>query len=177
MVIQEAVSICISSPQDWTNEHCKKRQFVLYFFGKRFLSIVPRHRSEQRDQQLGIETFMISPITRIDFSDYTELIPAFITIVIMIFTFNIGVGMTAPFAQLSCIESTCSKAPGSTGGHVGVRCAITAILYIVSLSIVHWSMFRSISEKPDPLFYQRSTGCHHPPRRLCGGVEMDEHRN
>ncbi len=42
-----------------------------------------------------IGVFMISPITRIDFADYTELIPAFITIVMMIFTFNIGVGMTA----------------------------------------------------------------------------------
>jgi AGZA family xanthine/uracil permease-like MFS transporter len=38
---------------------------------------------------------MISPITRINFSDYTELIRVFITTVMMIFTFNIGVGMTA----------------------------------------------------------------------------------
>jgi len=38
---------------------------------------------------------MISPITKIDFQDYTELIPAFLTITLIIFTFNIGVGMTA----------------------------------------------------------------------------------
>jgi AGZA family xanthine/uracil permease-like MFS transporter len=42
-----------------------------------------------------IGIFMISPITKIDFTDYTELIPAFLTIVLMIFTYNIGVGMTA----------------------------------------------------------------------------------
>ena len=35
------------------------------------------------------------PIVLIDFTDYTELIPAFITIVLMSFTYNIGVGMTA----------------------------------------------------------------------------------
>jgi len=42
-----------------------------------------------------IGTFMIEPVTRIDFGDRTELIPAFLTIVLMSFTYNIGVGMTA----------------------------------------------------------------------------------
>lgn len=41
--------------------------------------------------------FMLEPIKKIDFSDYTELIPAFCTIVLMSFTFNIGIGMTAGF--------------------------------------------------------------------------------
>jgi AGZA family xanthine/uracil permease-like MFS transporter len=40
---------------------------------------------------------MLSPIACIKFEDYTELIPAFITVVLMSFTFNIGVGMTAGF--------------------------------------------------------------------------------
>ena len=40
---------------------------------------------------------MLSPIARIKFEDYTELIPAFMTVVLMSFTFNIGVGMTAGF--------------------------------------------------------------------------------
>jgi AGZA family xanthine/uracil permease-like MFS transporter len=38
---------------------------------------------------------MIKPIARIDFDDYTELIPAFLTITLISFTYNIGVGMTA----------------------------------------------------------------------------------
>jgi len=41
--------------------------------------------------------FMLEPIKKIDFSDYSELIPAFCTIVLMSFTFNIGIGMTAGF--------------------------------------------------------------------------------
>jgi AGZA family xanthine/uracil permease-like MFS transporter len=40
---------------------------------------------------------MVEPITRIRFDDFTELVPAFATITLMSFTFNIGVGMTAGF--------------------------------------------------------------------------------
>ena len=40
---------------------------------------------------------MLDPIRKIPFEDYTELVPAFITIVLMVFTFNIGIGMTAGF--------------------------------------------------------------------------------
>ncbi|OPX17449.1 guanine permease [candidate division WOR-3 bacterium 4484_100] len=41
--------------------------------------------------------FMISSITKIDFSDYTELIPAFFVITLMSFTYNLGIGITAGF--------------------------------------------------------------------------------
>ena len=41
--------------------------------------------------------FMLSPITRIDFSDYTESVPAFAVVVLMAFTFNIAIGITAGF--------------------------------------------------------------------------------
>jgi len=40
---------------------------------------------------------MMGAVTKIDFGDMTELIPAFFTIVLMSFTGNIGVGMTAGF--------------------------------------------------------------------------------
>jgi AGZA family xanthine/uracil permease-like MFS transporter len=38
---------------------------------------------------------MLAPITKINFDDHTELIPAFLTISLMSFTYNIGVGITA----------------------------------------------------------------------------------
>ncbi len=44
---------------------------------------------------IAIGILMLAPITQIDFADYTELIPAFLTIVLISFTYNIGVGMTA----------------------------------------------------------------------------------
>ena len=40
---------------------------------------------------------MLSPITRIDFTDDTESIPAFAVVALMGFTFNIAVGITAGF--------------------------------------------------------------------------------
>lgn len=40
---------------------------------------------------------MISVVMKIDFKDFTELIPAFFVIILMSFTFNLGVGITAGF--------------------------------------------------------------------------------
>jgi len=41
--------------------------------------------------------FMISPITRIDLTDYSESIPSFAVIALMAFTFNIAIGISAGF--------------------------------------------------------------------------------
>jgi AGZA family xanthine/uracil permease-like MFS transporter len=41
--------------------------------------------------------FMLSPITRIDFTDFTESIPAFAVVTLMAFTFNIAIGIAAGF--------------------------------------------------------------------------------
>jgi AGZA family xanthine/uracil permease-like MFS transporter len=38
---------------------------------------------------------MLGAMAALDFADYTEWVPAFLTIVLMAFTYNIGVGMTA----------------------------------------------------------------------------------
>jgi len=40
---------------------------------------------------------MLSPVTKINFADYTELIPAFAVVVLISFTYNIGIGMTGGF--------------------------------------------------------------------------------
>jgi len=40
---------------------------------------------------------MLSPITRINFGDFTELIPAFAVVALMSFTYNIGIGITSGF--------------------------------------------------------------------------------
>jgi len=42
-----------------------------------------------------IGMLMVSPVAKLNFADYTELIPALLTIVLISFTYNIGVGMTA----------------------------------------------------------------------------------
>jgi len=44
---------------------------------------------------IAVGVMMIGSITRINFADLTELVPAFITIVMMVFTYNIANGLTA----------------------------------------------------------------------------------
>jgi len=67
--------------------------FLLALFFAPLFTAVPPHAYGTALIVIGI--FMITPITRINFQDYTELIPAYLTITLIIFTFNIGVGMTA----------------------------------------------------------------------------------
>jgi adenine/guanine/hypoxanthine permease len=44
---------------------------------------------------IAVGVLMIGSITRIDFDDLTETVPAFLTIVMMVFTYNIANGLTA----------------------------------------------------------------------------------
>src|SRR5206468_13041049 len=55
---------------------------------------------------IAVGLLMTSSFARIDFEDLTELVPAFVTITLMVFTCNIGNGLTAgllvhPIAKLA----------------------------------------------------------------------------
>ena len=67
--------------------------FLLSLFFAPILTAIPPHAYGTALIAIGI--LMVSPVTKLDFADYTELIPAFLTIVLISFTYNIGVGMTA----------------------------------------------------------------------------------
>jgi len=67
--------------------------FLLALFLSPLLTAVPPHAYGA--VLIVIGSFMIAPVTRIDFRDPMELIPAFLTISLISFTYNIGVGMTA----------------------------------------------------------------------------------
>jgi AGZA family xanthine/uracil permease-like MFS transporter len=67
--------------------------FALSLFFAPLFTIVPPHAYGIALVVIG--SFMIKPVLQIDFTDLTELVPAFLTIVLMVFTFNIGVGMTS----------------------------------------------------------------------------------
>lgn len=73
--------------------------------------------------------FMLEPIKKIDFSDYSELIPAFCTIVLMSFTYNIGIGMTAGFVLYPIFKIFAGK---WRQVHVGmwILCALSLLFYI-----------------------------------------------
>ena len=69
--------------------------FLLSLFLAPLFVMIPAHAYGPSLIIVGL--LMLDPIRKIPFEDYTELVPAFITIVLMVFTFNIGIGMTAGF--------------------------------------------------------------------------------
>lgn len=69
--------------------------FLLALFFAPFLTAIQAFAYGPALIVVGI--FMLEPIKKIDFTNYSELVPAFCTIVLMSFTFNIGIGMTAGF--------------------------------------------------------------------------------
>ncbi len=69
--------------------------FALALFFAPILTIVPPYAYGPALVVVGM--FMLQSVTKFNFDDYSELLPAFLTIVLMIFTFNIGVGITAGF--------------------------------------------------------------------------------
>ena len=69
--------------------------FLLTLFFAPFVAAIPAQAYGPALILVGL--FMLSPITRIDFADYTESIPAFAVVALMAFTFNIAIGISAGF--------------------------------------------------------------------------------
>ena len=69
--------------------------FLLTLFFAPFVAAIPAQAYGPALILVGL--FMLSPITRIDFSDFSESIPAFAVVVLMAFTFNIAIGISAGF--------------------------------------------------------------------------------
>ena len=69
--------------------------FALSAFAAPFVSAIPPQAYGPALIIVGL--FMLAPITCIDFTDYSESIPAFAVVSLMCFTYNIAVGITAGF--------------------------------------------------------------------------------
>lgn len=69
--------------------------FALTLFFAPFVASIPREAYGPALIIVGL--FMLEPITKINFSDYSESIPAFAVVTLMCFTFNIAVGISAGF--------------------------------------------------------------------------------
>ncbi len=69
--------------------------FLLTLFFAPFVATIPPQAYGPALIIVGL--FMLASITRIDFTDYTESIPAFAVVSLMAFTFNIAIGICAGF--------------------------------------------------------------------------------
>lgn len=69
--------------------------FLVALFFTPILTVVPPYAYGSALIIVGM--LMLRPIVKLNFDDLTDVIPAFITIALMSFTYNIGIGMTAGF--------------------------------------------------------------------------------
>ncbi len=82
--------------------------FAFALFLSPLLTIVPG--SAYGPALVVVGMFMLQSVTKFDFDDYTELMPAFLTVTLMMFTFNIGVGITAGFLAYVAIKTFAGRA-------------------------------------------------------------------
>jgi len=101
--------------------------FALSLFFAPLFTIVPSHAYGIALVVVG--SFMIKPIVRIDFTDLTELIPAFLTIVLIIFTYNIGVGMTSGIITYVFLKA-CTGRIGEIRPGLWVLALLSILLFV-----------------------------------------------
>lgn len=76
--------------------------FLTTLFFAPFLTVVPPYAYGSALIIVGL--LMLKPITHLNFDDLTDVIPAFVTIILMSFTYNIGIGMTAGFVVYPVVK-------------------------------------------------------------------------
>ena len=75
---------------------------------------------------------MLDSIKKIDFDDLTELVPAFVTITMMIFSYNIANGLTAGLVLYPVLKLLTGRWREINGGSV-VLAVLCLIYYIFGL--------------------------------------------
>ena len=101
--------------------------FALALFFSPVLTIVPGAAYGPALVVVGM--FMLQSVARFDFDDYTELMPGFLTVTLMIFTFNIGVGITAGFIAYVAIKLLTGKASSVHPG-MWILAALSLTFYL-----------------------------------------------
>lgn len=81
--------------------------FLTALFFAPFFTIIPPFAYGPSVIIVGM--LMMSPITKINFDDYTTAVPVFSIIALMSFTFNLGIGMTAGFVIYTLLKIVTGK--------------------------------------------------------------------
>lgn len=101
--------------------------FLLTLFFAPFVAAIPAQAYGPALILVGL--FMLTPIARIDFTDYSESIPAFGVIVLMAFTFNIAIGISAGFVLYVICKSLAGKIRELPGG-LWVLAALSLLFFV-----------------------------------------------
>ena len=81
---------------------------------------------------IAVGVLMLESIRKIEFDDLTELVPAFVTITMMIFTYNIANGLTAGLVLYPILKLLAGRAREINGGSI-VLAILCLIYYIFGL--------------------------------------------
>jgi len=73
---------------------------------------------------------MLESVKHINFKDYTEVFPAFLTIILMIYTFNIGVGLTSGFIAFPILKILSGRGKEVSAGMWGL-CLVSIAFYFL----------------------------------------------
>ncbi len=101
--------------------------FALALFFTPILTAIPKCAYGPALMIVGI--LMMNSVKKIDFSDMTELIPAFCTITLMIFTYNLGIGITAGLVAYPLLKLLTGRSREVSMG-AWVLGAISLVFYI-----------------------------------------------
>ncbi len=81
---------------------------------------------------IAVGVLMLDSVKRIEFDDLTELVPAFVTITMMVFTYNIANGLTAGLVLWPVMKVLSGRAREVKGGAI-VLAALCLIYYVFGL--------------------------------------------
>ena len=97
------------------------------FFAPLFTSIPPEAYAPAL---IVVGLLMISGISRVDFSDPTEYIPSCLAIVLMVFTYNAGIGMAAGFVAYPLMKLFSGQREKTNPAN-WILCVISIIFFVL----------------------------------------------
>jgi len=101
--------------------------FLLSLFFSPFLTAVPPQAYGPALIVVGY--LMLQSVSRINLSDYTELFPAFAVVILMSFTYNIGIGIMAGFVLYPLFKLAAGRTGEVTSG-LWVLSALSLLFFI-----------------------------------------------
>jgi adenine/guanine/hypoxanthine permease len=106
--------------------------FLVSLFFLPLVSPLQQLRYAYAPALIVVGLLMIASVKHIDFDDMTELVPAFATIALMTFTYNIANGLTAGLALYPIIKALAGRARELSGGSI-VLAALCLVYYVFGL--------------------------------------------
>ena len=102
--------------------------FALALFFSPLFMVIPAAATAPALILVGL--FMMSPIKEIDFDDFTESIPAFLTLVIMPFTYNIANGIVFGVISFVILKSLSGKAKDVSALTYGIAAFMVIMMFV-----------------------------------------------